>query len=117
MQEAVHDGVTELVLQTNVGNITTRYYSAEGTDAVVLWVGGAGGGLDGPAGGLYPRLAGQLTGQGIASLRLHYRNLNDLEHCVIDALVGVECLWHSLDEYRGQVDADLVAWLTEQLKA
>jgi pimeloyl-ACP methyl ester carboxylesterase len=93
-KQAVHDGVEELFLHTNVGTITARYHQADGANAAIVWVGGAGGGLDGPAAGLYPRLAGQLTGQPIASLRLHYRFPNDLENCVIDTLMGVSFLKH-----------------------
>lgn len=100
VQQGVHKGVEELVLQTNVGDIVARYHSAEEADAAVVWVGGAGGGLDGPAGGLYPRLAGQLTARRTASLRLHYRHPNDLKNCVIDTLVGVEYLRHSRNHSR-----------------
>ena len=93
-QQGVHEGVDELVLVTNVGDIIARYHGAEGAPAAVVWVGGSGGGLDGPAGGLYPRLARQLTGQSIASLRLHYRFPNDMENCVVDTLIGAYYLSH-----------------------
>jgi alpha-beta hydrolase superfamily lysophospholipase len=88
----VRDGVEELRLVTGDGTIQTRFHDAEPGDAAALWVGGAGGGLDGPAGGLYPRLASQLTGDGIASLRLHYRQPNHFTACVLDTLAGVELL-------------------------
>jgi len=93
-REGVHNGVEELILETSGGAITARYHGADGAEAAVVWVGGAGGGLDGPAGGLYPRLAEQLTGRQIASLRLHYRYPNDLENCVLDTLLGVYYLHH-----------------------
>ncbi len=101
-QGGVQEGVEELVLHTSIGAITTRYHQAEGAGAAVVWVGGSGGGLDGPAGGLYPRLAHQLTGQEqpIASLRLHYRFPNDLENCVIDTLVGVYYLQYERGHQR-----------------
>ncbi|WP_231590710.1 alpha/beta hydrolase [Hymenobacter terrenus] len=41
---------------------------------------------------MYPRLAGRLAAQGIASLRLYYRKPNYLEDCVMDTLVGAEYL-------------------------
>lgn len=94
-RQEIHPGVDHLILETNVGDITARYHEAQRAGSAVLWVGGAGGGLDGPAGGLYPRLAGQLTGQTIASLRLHYRFPNDLENCVLDTLLGVYYLRHA----------------------
>ncbi|HEX8329003.1 MAG TPA: dienelactone hydrolase family protein [Hymenobacter sp.] len=85
-------GVQELTLHTNQGGITARLHPGpEGAPAVV-WVGGAGGGLDGPAWGMYPRLAGQLAAQGLASLRLHYRHPNHFEDCVMDTLLGAEYL-------------------------
>jgi dienelactone hydrolase len=58
----------------------------------VVWVGGAGGGLDGPARGLYPEACRRLQGAGVAGLRLHYRLPNHLEACVLDTLLGVEFL-------------------------
>ncbi|UOQ71953.1 alpha/beta hydrolase [Hymenobacter cellulosilyticus] len=91
-QHGVADGVEELTLHTNAGEMPARLHPAgEGAPAVV-WVGGAGGGLDGPAWGLYPRLAAQLTAHGIASLRVHYRRPNYLEECVADTMLAVQYL-------------------------
>ena len=89
-------GVEMLSMQTNAGQITARLHPAAAGAAAVVWVGGAGGGLDGPAWGMYPRLAGQLAAQGIGSLRLHYRKPNYLEDCVIDTLLGVQYLVRQL---------------------
>ncbi|WP_128543317.1 alpha/beta hydrolase [Larkinella soli] len=93
-REGTEEQVERLALETNVGTIRVRYHPAPDSAAAVIWVGGAGGGLDGPAGGMYPRLSGQLTSWSIASLRLDYRFPNDLENCVIDTLVGVQFLRH-----------------------
>ena len=82
------DGVEELTLHTSAGHVAARLHPAPAGAPAVVWVGGAGGGLDGPAGGLYPRLARQ----GVASLRLHYRHPNHLEECVLDTLLGAEYL-------------------------
>lgn len=82
-------------LQTTAGSIETRYHPAQGSVAAtagVLWVGGAGGGLDGPARGLYPAVCLQLQEQGISGLRMHYRFPNDLSECVLDTLLGIEFL-------------------------
>ena len=92
VETAQEDGVEALAMQTNVGLITARLHPAAPGAAAVVWVGGAGGGLDGPAWGMYPRLAGQLALQGVASLRLHYRKPNHLEDCVADTLLGVQYL-------------------------
>jgi len=50
------DDISErLQLMTSHGSIAGRLHPAEGERAI-LWVFGAGGGLGGPAGGLYTRL-------------------------------------------------------------
>jgi alpha-beta hydrolase superfamily lysophospholipase len=85
-------GVQAIVLRTDRGDIETRYHPATAATAGVVWVGGAGGGLDGPARGLYPEGCRRLQARGTAGLRLHYRQPNYLEECVLDTLVGVEFL-------------------------
>ncbi len=83
-------GVVEDVrLRTNDGIIPCRYHAAAGGDSAVLWVFGAGGGLGGPAGGVYERLAGRLAPQNIASLQLDYRKPGRLIDCVLDVLLGI----------------------------
>jgi hypothetical protein len=64
-------------------------------DTAVLWVFGAGGGLDGPAGGLYPRLSLRLAPAGIAGLELAYRYPARLEPCLQDVLAAIEWLARS----------------------
>ena len=61
-------------------------------DAAVLWVFGAGGGLGGPAGGLYTRLGQRLRSRGVASLELAYRHPGHLADCVRDVLLGLAWL-------------------------
>ncbi|GGE94069.1 alpha/beta hydrolase [Hymenobacter cavernae] len=90
--EQVVEGVEELAFHTNLGQMPARLHPAPIGAPAVVWVGGAGGGLDGPAWGMYPRLAGQLAHLGIASLRLHYRQPNYLEDCVADTLLAVQHL-------------------------
>jgi alpha-beta hydrolase superfamily lysophospholipase len=90
--QATVDGVEEWLFKTNAGSIPVRFHHATEGNAAILWVGGAGGGLDGPAGGMYPRIAGQLVNQGIASMRLHYRQPGNLPECVMDTLLGLEYL-------------------------
>jgi len=50
---------------------------------------GAGGGLGGPAGGLYTRLGEQLRPREVTSLELDYLCPGDLDPCVSDVLVGL----------------------------
>ena len=82
---------------------TLALKSLEVEPNAVIFVGGAMGGLDGPAGGLYPRLAEALRephdaaphdepASGLASLRLHYRQPGEFEECVLDVLGGVSFL-------------------------
>jgi fermentation-respiration switch protein FrsA (DUF1100 family) len=86
-----HDGAEDLRLVTDAGDITCRLHPAPG-DGVVLWVFGAGGGLGGPAGGLYTRLGSQLRAESIASLELAYRYPGRLGECVTDVLIGLAWL-------------------------
>jgi dienelactone hydrolase len=91
-RERLEDNVWLVMLQTDRGDVETRYHAAAGAEAGAVWVGGAGGGLDGPARGLYPEACRRLQAAGIAGLRLHYRRPNELEECVLDTLLGVEFL-------------------------
>jgi hypothetical protein len=86
------NGVERLRLQTNRGVIEGRLHRAYPGDVSVLWVFGAGGGLGGPAGGAYARLAEQLRPSGVTSLELDYRNPGYLRECVQDVLLGIEYL-------------------------
>lgn len=88
----LEDGVEMVGLHTNNGKIDCRFHPSAAGDTAVLWVFGAGGGLAGPAGGLYTRLAAQIAPEGLASLRLDYRRPGALIPCVLDVLVGMAYL-------------------------
>ena len=94
--EATPASGARLTLATDRGEIATYYHpllpESKPGPAAVVWVGGAGGGFDGPAGGLYRDLAATLLRYGISSLRLHYRHPNDLAECVTDVLVALAWL-------------------------
>src|SRR5215212_2796988 len=85
------DASERLRLVTSQGAITSRLHPAEG-EIAVLWVFGAGGGLGGPAGGLYTRLGQRLRSNGIASLELAYRHPGRLRECVQDVQLGLSWL-------------------------
>ena len=90
-------------LVTSRGTITCRVHPAEGEKAV-LWVFGAGGGLGGPAGGVYTRLGGQLQSSRVTSLELDYRRPGDLDECVLDGMVELtylEMLFKSRSSWLG----------------
>src|SRR6478672_1878798 len=89
-RERAGGSVEDVVLTTASGNIRTRVHPATEANAGIVWVFGAGGGLGGPAGGLYERLGGQLQGQGILSLQVAYRHPGSMQECVEDTLTGVE---------------------------
>ena len=82
------EGVDRVRLVTGRGAIAGRLQPAEG-DQAILWVFGAGGGLGGPAGGLYTRLGERLRPRGVASLELDYLRPGYLDACVSDVLVGL----------------------------
>ncbi|WP_247883684.1 alpha/beta hydrolase [Azospirillum sp. B21] len=86
------EGFRPASLETDRGPVEARYYPVPDGELAVLWVGGVGGGFDTPARGLYPRLAADLTADGIASLRLRFRDPRDLEQAVYDVLCGLSFL-------------------------
>jgi dienelactone hydrolase len=83
------DGARALEMHTSSGIIHTRYHEAKFGDSAVIWVFGDGGGLGGPAGGMYTRLSKQLTQEGISSLRMDYRHPGDLVSSVLDIFAGL----------------------------
>src|SRR5207245_2877096 len=94
-QVAVHqndDGTYLVILRTTRGDIPCLMHACEGGTAAVVYLSGASGGVDGPAGGIYGRLAVDLVSCGITSLRLDYREPNNFEECLLDALAGLSFL-------------------------
>lgn len=85
------EGVDRLRLLTSLGAVEARHQPAPG-DAAVVWVFGSGGGLGGPAGGVYTRLGEQLRAEGVSSLELDYRRPGVLGDCVMDTLLGAAWL-------------------------
>ena len=81
-----------IVLRTTRGDIAAIQYAAADSDRAVVWVCGARGGFGGPASGLYAELAQEMAGDGITSLRLDYRQPNNLQECALDLLAGVNYL-------------------------
>lgn len=95
-REVAGPSLERLTLETDRGNLWGYLHPAAPDDrigpSVVVWVGGARGGTEGPAGGLYHTLAERLAPQGIASLRLEYRHPNNLKDCITDVLVALAWL-------------------------
>ena len=82
----VADGFRHLELFTLGGLVTVLWHGPPDADRAVLAVGGAMGGLLGPADGLYHDLGMALDDQGIGTLRISYRRPNDLDRCVHDVV-------------------------------
>ena len=81
-----------IVLRTTRGDIAAIQHAAADSNRAIVWVCGARGGFGGPAGGLYAELAQEMAGSGITSLRLDYRQPNNLQECALDLLAGVNYL-------------------------
>jgi len=90
------DGALDVILRTSRGEITGVLHPCEGEAGAAVFVGGALGGLDGPAHAIYPRLAHDLAGRsdgaGLSGLRLHYRQPGEFTECVLDVLAGISFL-------------------------
>lgn len=83
---------TSVVLRTNGGSLNCLFHPAVRAKCGVVFVGGGGGGLDGPARRLYPAVSAIFQKQGISALRVDYRFPSLMDECVLDALLGVEFL-------------------------
>jgi hypothetical protein len=90
------DGALDVTINSSRGEIPAVLHPCEGEPAAAIYVCGALGGLDGPANGLYPRLAQALASSeqpgGLTGLRLHYRQPGEFEECVLDVLGGISFL-------------------------
>ena len=82
-----------ILLRTTRGDVHTIIHNNQQgrTTKGIIWVWGARGGFAGPAGGLYRDLSEELKDD-ITSVRIDYRMPNNLQECVMDALVGVSFL-------------------------
>jgi pimeloyl-ACP methyl ester carboxylesterase len=91
MQAAqVDDGLDHLELYTTGGLLTLLWHGPAEAEEVVVCVGGAMGGLLGPAEAMYHRLGRALAAGGYGVLRVGYRKPNDLDRCVHDTLAVLE---------------------------
>lgn len=85
-------GALRLRIDTTRGVIEGIFHAVEGGTGAAIFVGGAMGGLDGPADRLYRTLPEKLRDLDVSSLRIDYRHPNDLQECVLDVLAGCSFL-------------------------
>ena len=95
---------TDVEILTSEGTVRGILYPTEGARSAAVTVGGAGGGIGGPA-GIYEELASRLQADGAISLCLDYRKPNYLDDCVHDVLAALDALGR-----RGVGRAVLVGW-------
>lgn len=87
---AITPGLDHLEIYTMKGLLSVLWHGDGALEDVVVCFGGAMGGLLGPDGGGYHQLGSRLLEQGIGTLRVSYRNPNDLSMCIHDALAVME---------------------------
>lgn len=85
-------GTMSLRIQTTRGEIGALFTPVEGGSGAVIFVSGAMGGLDGPADAIFSRIPSALAERSISSLRIDYREPNNLEECVLDVLAATSFL-------------------------
>lgn len=85
------DGNLRVMVKTTRGEIRGVIHPCATQPAACIYVGGAMGGLQGPANDIYERLADRLKPH-MTGLRLHYRFPGEFEECVMDVLAGVSLL-------------------------
>ena len=77
----------EVGLETNHGPISALMDPCEGSTRCAIFVG-----FEGPAGGVYARLAADLVAEGVTSLRISPRLSGELEETVLDVLAACSLL-------------------------
>ncbi len=81
-----------LVFRTNRGDFAGILHQAPDAQHAVVWVCGARGGFGGPGPGTYLRMAERFQQEGITSLRLDYREANNIYECALDLMMGAAFL-------------------------
>ncbi len=79
-------------IETTRGTITAHMTPVEGKTGAAIFLGGAAGGVKGPANEVYLRLGQSLQQGGITGLRVEYREPGEFEECVLDALAACSFL-------------------------
>jgi pimeloyl-ACP methyl ester carboxylesterase len=97
------DSYRPVVLHTNRGEISARFYHIPNLKHAVIFVGGSNGGYSSPAYDLYGSLADQLVSEGVSSLWIQYRDPEDMLEAIVDVMAGIMFLEQSGIEQIGLV--------------
>ena len=84
-----------LELYTMRGLLTLLWHGPKDAREIVITCGGGMGSLLGPANGLYHDLGVAFAEQGIGTVRVGYRNPNDLDRCVHDLAAAADLVSRS----------------------
>ncbi|MEO1062529.1 MAG: alpha/beta hydrolase [Actinomycetota bacterium] len=91
VQEAeIAPGLRHVEIYTLGGLLSFWCHGPADAESVVLAVGGAMGGVLGPARSVYHHLGVDFAEQGIATIRVDYRRPNDLDTCTHDVLAAAD---------------------------
>jgi len=85
-------GQLDVELETTRGAVRAHLHPREGKTGCAIFIGGAAGGVEGPANQVYLRLSRDLIAQGVTSIRVEYRQPGEFAECVLDALVACSFL-------------------------
>lgn len=85
------DSAFDILLQTTRGDIPAVLHPCEGQEGVAVFIGG-GQEMKGPADGLYERLAGELSQEGVTVFRVGERRPGVFVECVGDVLAALSFL-------------------------
>jgi hypothetical protein len=86
----VTPGLTHVEIFTSRGLLTVLWHGARTAQSVVLLCSGGGGGVLGPADGLYQDLGTVFARHDIGTLRVGYRRAGDLDLSLLDVLVAAD---------------------------
>ena len=84
-------GARRVLLATTRGKIRLILHAAEKAQCAAICLGGASGGMDGPA-KLYARLGLESRPLGFTVMRLGYRIPGEMVECVLDTMAGLSFL-------------------------